>query len=115
MKTHLSIYCTLFLGLFALLGCAGECVLSEGKCPGGCQEVTARPVVGDSSDACIGDDEILGCTEKGPGTLQDACVVSPEGTIYGTGGPSAGRLIEDGYTSCSDEQSETLTGLRRCQ
>lgn len=115
MRAHFSICFTLFLNTFFFLGCAGECVLSEGKCPASCQEIAAGPVVGDSSAACIGSDELLSCMEKGANTDDDVCVIAPDGTIYGTNGTHAGRLIEEGYKSCSDEQSAMRSGLTRCK
>jgi len=106
---------SLLYASFLTLGCGSECVLSDGKCPSNCEEVTARPVVDDGSGMCAGDNELLECRDKGPNTADDACIVSPDGkTIYLTDGTSAGRLVEDGYTECSQDQWDTLSDVHRC-
>lgn len=78
--------------------------------------MTARPLVGDAANSCIGSNEVLDCRESGPSTLDEVCIVSPEGdTLYMTDGTSAGRLEREGYSSCSDEQWDTLSVAERCK
>ena len=106
-----SFLCTALL----TLGCGSECVLSDGKCPSNCEEVTARPVVDDASGMCTGDNELLECRDKGPNTADEACIVSPDGgTIYLTDGTAAGRLAQEGYTDCTQEQWDSLSDVKRC-
>lgn len=107
--------CSVLCASLLTLGCGSECVLSEGKCPSNCDQVTARPVVDGASGMCLGDDELLECRDKGPNTAEDACIVSPNGdTIYLTDGTSAARLGEDGYTDCTQEQWDSLNEVQRC-
>ena len=98
------------------LGCGSECVLSDGKCPSNCDQVTAHPIVDGPAGKCAGDDERLECRDKGPNTTDDACIVSPDGgTMYLTDGTSARRLAQESYTECTQEQWDTLSDVKRCE
>jgi hypothetical protein len=116
MRISIPMHCILLSSSLLLFGCAGECVLSDGKCPSGCIEAEASPVIDGADGPCTGPSQVLECREKGISTENVACVISPDGgTVYRTNGPSASRLIEEGYSMCTNEQLETASGATRCE
>lgn len=116
MRTPTSTRFLLLLSSLVFFGCKSECELEDGKCPGGCDEVNARPVLVDGpSGPCTEDVALLACKEKGDAIGDLACVASPDGSrVYVTSVTSADRLIEEGYTSCTDEQREAADNTQPC-
>lgn len=106
----------LLSGSLFFLGCGADCTLSDGKCGSGCHEVIGNPVIDGPSGPCTEDPEVLTCSTDDKTFNVPECVVAPDGsTLYLTDGTAADHLVDEGYTRCTDEQSQGIEGIGHCQ
>jgi len=98
------------------LGCGADCTLSARKCGSGCHEVLGSPVVDGASGPCTDDPEVLTCSKDDKTFNVPECVAAPDGgQLYLTDETGAGLLIDEGYTRCTYEQSQSIEGIGRCK